>query len=244
MTFKALQVMLYPLSSPIHLFNSTTSELSKLGFLYTWITRGTKQHGHSASPWSLDCAKWREMAMDTWGCGWGLSRPCSFSPRRVPSHNVGLCGHVSLPESIPPWPLLMKPGVGTQLLEPIQKLGWAINFSARNLDARLAWLPLDAGPVRSRECGGWRCLTSPEDCVIPFGACVMTSEQKHCLAVQKETRGKRQWEWGSSCLCSWWFPRFKWGPGEARVRSTLNYCSSVPWGTSRSLKQISLQHKL
>lgn len=41
MTLKTLQVMLHP--SALSLFTCTTTEFSKLGFLFTWITRGTKQ---------------------------------------------------------------------------------------------------------------------------------------------------------------------------------------------------------
>ena len=51
MTLKTLQVMLQ--ASARHLFNCTTAQFSKLGFLFTWITRGTKQDEHSASPWIL-----------------------------------------------------------------------------------------------------------------------------------------------------------------------------------------------
>ena len=151
MILRTLRVMLH--TSALDSLNRTTTELSKRGLLFTWITRGTNRV-------SLDCA--RRVATGQQGCGWGLSRSCCSPLRSVCSGSAGLWGCVSLPTSIPSRPLLMKPGAETQLPEPVQKvagLGHQITGTWK-WDTRLAWLPLEAGPVRSREGGGQRCLAS------------------------------------------------------------------------------------
>lgn len=76
---------------------------------------------------------------------------------------------------------------------------------------------------------------------MPFGACVMTTEQKHCSDMQKETEARDSGKDEVAAFVPDNFPASS--EAEAQVRSTLAYDSSVPWETSNSWQQISLQHK-
>lgn len=141
--------------------------------------------------------------------------------------------------------------VETRLLEPIQKLGRAFNLSARNLE-----VAHKTGLVT------FRCWTNEVTwmwglklpiflkilCYALWGLCD-DKWSKAPFRYAESNRCKKQWERRSSCFCFRPFPSLHWSPGEfpasseALVRFTFTDCSSVPWGTSNSLKQISLQRK-
>lgn len=56
-------------------------------------------------------------------------------------------------------------------------------------------------------------MSSPEDCVMPFEACVMTSDQKHCLDMQKETEAEDREEHEAAAFVPDDFPASTEAPG-------------------------------